>query len=61
MRESLVVERRHDQQDRVGPCCRGFDDLHFIENEIFPQDRDAHGTADLCDVLQFSLKELLVG
>ena len=45
--EQVVVETFGDQQHGVGPGRAGFDHLVGVDNEIFAQQRQIDGRADL--------------
>ena len=59
-RQLLVGQNGDDEQDGVRAPFDGFENLAFINDEIFAQERQFHGGADLPEIIERALKKLFV-
>ena len=60
-RHQAVVERRDDQQDRIGAHRARFVDLVHVDHEVLAQHRNLAGGARLLQVVHRALEEMHVG
>ena len=56
-----LLQRCDDEQDGIRSGDAGFPDLGFVNGEVLAQKWEFHRTADLCEVAEVALEELLVG
>lgn len=59
--EGWVVEAFSDEQDGVGSVRAGFDDLIFVDDEIFAEDGQGDRVTNLLNVLELALEEFFIG
>ena len=57
----LVGQNGDDEQDGVCAPFDGFENLALINDEIFSQQGDFHGGADLAEIIERALEKLFVG
>jgi len=60
-REFAPRQNLRDEQHSIGPGRAGFEELVPLQDELLPQDGDAHRRAGRTQVIEVALKVLLVG
>ena len=60
MLQGRLIQRGHDQENRIGTSDRSFKDLGFVDDEILAQHRDADLATNVRHVVEAALEILLV-
>ena len=54
--EAFVIEDGDDEEDGVGTPFDGFEDLAFVDDEVFAEEREGDGGADRAEVIEGALE-----